>query len=82
MSECTINDFIKAFKEEFGSIEFKATQHSNGLTVASRDWVEPPFPRLEITGDDYLKLASIKAGSPKPSDGVVKGLLSVILRKI
>jgi hypothetical protein len=94
MTEKSINQFVAEFKKafEFDSIdgelvangtkiEFKAVRYSDGLTVGSRGWLEPPTPRLEISGEDFIRLGNTKAGAPKPSDGVVSWLLSIMFRK-
>jgi hypothetical protein len=70
-----IVDVVKAFKAAFGEIEFKAVQAGTGLTVVSRGWVEPPAPRLEISGDDFIALGK---KWPPTTKGVVSGLLKIM----
>lgn len=90
----SINEFIGEFKKTFefdlvdgelvrtgNKVEFKAVRNSDGLTLVSDGWVDPTEPALEINADDYLKLASLKAGADKPSKGVIKGLLTLMKDK-
>lgn len=75
MEKETISDFIKTFKAAFGDLEFKAIQAGTGLTMASKGWVEPPVPRLEITGEDFIALGK---PMPYPAKGVISGLLKMM----
>lgn len=79
-SETKINDVIGEFKAAFGALEFKVVQAGTGLTVASRGWVEPKAPRLEISGDDFIALGQLGKGA-RPSKGVLAGMLRLMIKK-
>ncbi len=76
--EKTINAVIKEFRAAFGEIEFKVVQAGTGITVASKGWVEPAHPRLEISGMDYIALGRMNIAQPLPSRGVVSGIFKIM----
>lgn len=89
----SIKQFVAEFKQAFEfdlvngelipngtKIEFKATRFADGKTGASSGWIEQPTPRLEISGEDFIRLGNMSM-SNKPSQGVVGGLLSIMLRR-
>lgn len=76
-TEKTINQVVAEFREVFGMVEFKVVQAGTGVTVASKGWVEPKAPALEISGDDFIKLGQLGTGGC-PSNGVLKSILMVM----
>ena len=79
-TEKTINQVVAEFREVFGMVEFKAVQAGTGLTVASKGWVEPKAPALEMSGEDFIKLGQLGKGGC-PSKGVMQFMVNKIKGK-
>lgn len=73
----TIAEVVQKFKTAFGDLAFKVVQEGTGLTLVSKNWIEPPVARLEIGGDDFVALGKIGRGGA-PRKGVISGMLTII----
>lgn len=77
MTEKTINEVVKEFKEAFGLVEFKAVNNETGQEVRSKNWQETKQAKFEINADDYLALGKLNIHHAPPAEGVLLKLLKV-----
>ena len=80
MTEPTIKEVVADFKAAFGEVEFKATNNLTGQVGGSRNWVDLPPPRLEISANDYIALGKCSLNNP-PSPQAWAGLAKLMINK-
>lgn len=77
MTEKSINEVVKEFKETFCMVEFKATNNETGQIVESKNYKPSPLPRLEVDGQDYIALGHLNIKHAPPSEGVLAGMMRI-----
>lgn len=82
MPEKTIKEVVTEFKEAFGMVEFMAVHDVMLQTITSQRFKPAPVARFEITGDDYIAMGQLNAGSAPPSEGVLGHFIKLSLGAI
>lgn len=82
MSEKPIKEVVTEFKEAFGMVEFMAVHDVTLQTITSQRFKPAPVARFEITGDDYIAMGQLNAGSAPPSEGVLGHFMGLMVGKL